>query len=409
MTAGVAQDRPVSARIASANAAIDVGGGVVAAIPHRAAESRGCGTPIVALPRSIVAVPPSIVAVPPFADAAARSVRNNSKFTTPQKDYKPKFDFETTENLHRRGESGRVASADAPTHLFTEEHRVMSTYPTSPRSAFMEWCKGHQHVFSSHAEEIGLTTEEATAFSNATTLGDSRMQAQEEAQQLSKVATQQVQDALDDLNKQAAKVVRNIRAYAESSDDPNAVYAIAQIPPRSDPTPAPPPGQPTHLTVTLDATLGTVTLDWKADNPTGTTGTAYLIRRRLPGESNFTIIGICGKKSFIDNTLMAGPDSVEYIVQGQRGDVSGPVSPLFNRPLRQHCRRQPNGQGQRRSGQFYGVERRDSPRRTETAVARCRACKPAESSRGLGREVRNSPSSLQRLAALGADAAYVAG
>ena len=36
-----------------------------------------------------------------------------------------------------------------------------------------------------------------------------------------------------------------------------------------------------------------------------------------------------GKKSFVDDTLVAGPDSVQYTVQGQRANLSGPVSPIF--------------------------------------------------------------------------------
>jgi hypothetical protein len=38
---------------------------------------------------------------------------------------------------------------------------------------------------------------------------------------------------------------------------------------------------------------------------------------------------VSGKKEFIDDTLIAGPDSVQYTVQGQRADSSGPLSPIF--------------------------------------------------------------------------------
>ncbi|GMU84513.1 MAG: hypothetical protein AMXMBFR47_43820 [Planctomycetota bacterium] len=83
------------------------------------------------------------------------------------------------------------------------------------------------------------------------------------------------------------------------------------------------------MTVTLDASGGNITLRWKAANPTGTSGTSYIIRRRLPGESEFSFIGVFGKKEFIDDSLIAGPDSVQYTVQGQRADSSGPLSPIF--------------------------------------------------------------------------------
>ena len=36
-----------------------------------------------------------------------------------------------------------------------------------------------------------------------------------------------------------------------------------------------------------------------------------------------------GGESRVDDTLIAGPDSVQYTVQGQRADSSGPVSEIF--------------------------------------------------------------------------------
>ena len=72
-----------------------------------------------------------------------------------------------------------------------------------------------------------------------------------------------------------------------------------------------------------------LTLRWKASNPAGTSGTSYIIRRKLPSETQFQFIGVSGKKEFVDDTLIAGPDSVQYTVQGQRADSSGPLSPIF--------------------------------------------------------------------------------
>jgi hypothetical protein len=76
-------------------------------------------------------------------------------------------------------------------------------------------------------------------------------------------------------------------------------------------------------------TSGNLTLRWTAANPAGTSGTSYIIRRRLPSESEFSFIGVSGRKEFVDDSLIAGPDSVLYTVQGQRADSSGPLSPIF--------------------------------------------------------------------------------
>jgi len=205
----------------------------------------------------------------------------------------------------------------------------MSTYPTSPRSAFLEWCEAHKETFISNATAIGLTAAQATAFADDTDAASGANLSQSKAKDALMVATQTVDAALATLRTRAGDTVRTIRAFAEQSSDPLEVYNTAEISAPKPATPAPPPAQPTNLTVTLDPTEGTVTLRWKAANPTGTSGTAYIIKRKLPGESSFNFIGVSGTKEFVDTTLAAGPDWVQYTVQGQRANVSGPVSPVF--------------------------------------------------------------------------------
>lgn len=205
----------------------------------------------------------------------------------------------------------------------------MGAYPTSPRAAFLEWCQAHTSVFTANATQIGLTAGQATAFTNATTAAAAALLAQEQARQAALVATQAAADAFGTLRGSAGDTVRLIRAFAETQAKPSVVYNLAQIPPPAPPSPAPPPAQPTDLTVTLNASDGALLLRWKAANPAGTSGTSYIVRRRLPAESEFSFIGVSGKKEFIDDTLIAGPDSVQYTVQGQRADSSGPLSPIF--------------------------------------------------------------------------------
>ena len=205
----------------------------------------------------------------------------------------------------------------------------MSTYPTSPRSAFLEWCQAHDDVFVANAAAIGLTPAQASAFAGDTDKAVSANLAQEKAKQAALVATQVIDGCIDTLKTTAGDTIRTIRAFAEQSADPLNVYNIAQIPPPATPTPAPPPAQPSDLTVLLNPSMGTLTLRWKATNPAGTSGTSYIIRRKLPTETAFQFVGVSGKKEFVDGTFLAGPDSVQYTVQGQRSDSSGPVSEIF--------------------------------------------------------------------------------
>ena len=205
----------------------------------------------------------------------------------------------------------------------------MATYPQTPRAAFMAWCAQHGPIFTANAAAIGLTPAQATAFNTLLTAAQTKVTTQENARSAFRNATLEVDAAVDALKAGAADTVRLIRAFAEVQTKPLTVYTTADIPPPATPTPMPPPGQPTNLTVTLTPVDGALLLRWKCVNPQGAAGTAYIVRRRLTGASEWTFIGVSGKKEFVDNTLVAGPDSVQYTVQGQRSDQSGPVSEIF--------------------------------------------------------------------------------
>ena len=205
----------------------------------------------------------------------------------------------------------------------------MPTYPTSPRSALLEWCRVHDPIFFDHCSEIGIGKDQAVIFRGAVASAAAALLAQEQARQAALVATQEVERAFAALTAQAGDAVRSIRAFAGTNTDPAKVYSIAEVPPPATPSPVPPPARPSRLTVRLDATTGSLTLRWKATNPTNARGTTYIIRRKLPGEADFSFIGVAGKKWFVDETLTAGRQSVQYTVQGQRANLSGPVSPVF--------------------------------------------------------------------------------
>lgn len=230
----------------------------------------------------------------------------------------------------------------------------MATYSVTPRPAFLEWCQVHAPVFVEQAAEIGLGAGQAGEFNAAAELAAAALLEQEQARQAALVATQRVEQAFAALAARAGDAVRSIRAFAGTAADANRVYALAQVPPPAAPSPVPPPGRPNRLTVALDATTGSLTLRWKANHPASARGTSYIIRRRILDEtgrtregipegvgarrdsrtsssrtSEFTFIGVSGKKTFTDETLPAGIDSVQYTVQGQRSNLSGPVSPIF--------------------------------------------------------------------------------
>jgi hypothetical protein len=184
-------------------------------------------------------------------------------------------------------------------------------------------------VFNADPEAIGLSPGQAADFASLAVDAAAALLAQDKAQQAALVATQKVRQAFAALQAGAGDAVRSIRAYAELTTSPNSVYATAQIAPPADATPTPPPAQPRRLRVTLEAATGALELSWKARSPRRTGGTAYIIRRRLPGETAFGFLGVTGVKTFVDETVPAGVEQVQYTVQGQRGAKAGAVSEVL--------------------------------------------------------------------------------
>ncbi|MBX3394666.1 MAG: hypothetical protein KF841_04815 [Phycisphaerae bacterium] len=205
----------------------------------------------------------------------------------------------------------------------------MSTFPTGKRSDFLLWAQAHAPVWEAHAGDIGLTPARAAAFGIAVVKLADAERALEEARQAYLAAAAKAQGACRAATREASEAVQLIRAHGGAAKNPLHVYNLAQIAPPRKRSPAPPPAQPARLAATLDASAGSLTLTWKCSNPAGTSGTNYAVRRRLPGETGFTILGIAGKKTFVDDTLPAGVECVEYTVQGQRADRRGAASPIL--------------------------------------------------------------------------------
>ncbi|HYE60707.1 MAG TPA: fibronectin type III domain-containing protein [Phycisphaerales bacterium] len=201
--------------------------------------------------------------------------------------------------------------------------------PRSPRPAVQAWGRAHAPIFVGQAEQLGLPEEQAALYKAAVDELDAAVRAQEAARNVYRTATTNAEKALARLLAVQGDTVRIIRAYAESTDNPQAVYSAGQLPPIATPTKMAEPAQPRSVTASLVATSGAIELRWKAKNPEGSSGTSYIVRRRLPGEAAFTIVGITGKKRYTDSTLPAGHGRMEYTIQGQRSDLSGPVSALM--------------------------------------------------------------------------------
>jgi hypothetical protein len=205
----------------------------------------------------------------------------------------------------------------------------------SKRSEQVTFCESHLPVWNAAPPAaIGLTAPQIAALNAKTVAARQALSALAAARQASKAATLAFYTACAAMRDEAADLVKFIKAYAESQPNPLEVYVLAEIDPPAPPTPLPAPGKPKDFLVALENS-GAITLSWAADNAAASSGAFYTVRRKLPGQSKFMVLGGTGGSTlenrrmfFTDATIPASAagEGVVYEVQGQRGTTMGTPS-----------------------------------------------------------------------------------
>jgi thymidine phosphorylase len=93
-----------------------------------------------------------------------------------------------------------------------------------------------------------LTSAQVQAFSSLTTAARKAYDAAQTAKQAYRAAITNQDQAIAAAVANAADLVRFIKSFAENTNNPDAVYALAQIPAPAERTPAPLPGKPENVT-----------------------------------------------------------------------------------------------------------------------------------------------------------------
>ncbi|XVJ58673.1 MAG: fibronectin type III domain-containing protein [Tepidisphaera sp.] len=198
----------------------------------------------------------------------------------------------------------------------------------------IEFCEAHNPVWSAAPAAVGLNALQCTALTTATANARKAFNDAQVARQASKAFTTTLNSSAGIMRGQVADLIRQIKAFAELQANPSVVYAAAQIPAPTPPTPLPAPGKPANFSVTLEPD-GSVTLSWDAVNAAASSGTFFTVSRKLPGTAGF--VGIGGapgitsesrRAFFTDSTVpaSAAASGAQYIVQGFRGTRSGEPS-----------------------------------------------------------------------------------
>lgn len=194
---------------------------------------------------------------------------------------------------------------------------------------WLNFGESHDAVWTANAVGIGITAIQAGSYTTKVAAARAKYDAMIVARNAAKTATQQWYDAAIEMRDNGAMLLGIIKGFADTQADPNAVYALAQIPPQGSRTPAGPPTDCTNLTLEL-TNQGNVQLDW-----TGTLrqGQFFSVWRKLAGQSVFTQIGSVAKKAFLDDQVPQGTQYAQYQVRAHRGSLVSqgcePVTILF--------------------------------------------------------------------------------
>ncbi len=187
----------------------------------------------------------------------------------------------------------------------------------------IDFYESHTTVWAAALATIGLTAPTVAALTNATTNARKAYGDHLAAQQAAKAATLAYYDKVRLMHNApgfGADMIQTIKTFAQTTNNPN-VYVLAQIPAPSVGGVTPPPGTPLDFTVGL-LQNGALELKWKCNNPTGTAGTIYEVKRQIGGGA-FTFIGATGIKTFTDDTIPAGSSPCTYQVTAVRSTARG--------------------------------------------------------------------------------------
>ncbi len=202
----------------------------------------------------------------------------------------------------------------------------------------IEFCEQHLPAWTAApATAIGLTAAQLTTLGTLTTAARASYNAALAARQASKAATNGMHEQVELMREFASDLVRVIKGFADLQTVPGNVYTLAQIPQPLPPEPTPAPGKPRDFLVNIEPG-GALTLTWAGEFSAASSGTFYNVYRKLPGMSEFVMIGGAPgstteqrRMKFTDSTVpsTAAAAGSSYIIQGQRGTTLGLASDIL--------------------------------------------------------------------------------
>ncbi len=195
----------------------------------------------------------------------------------------------------------------------------MPNIPSQPKLDQIVWFETHVPLWAATPTAFGTTAAQVTAVDNATKAARNAYNAAQAAKQAAKNATTAQDTQVASMLIIGRDTVNVMKAFIENSNNA-ALWGQAGLEPNAAPGTAPDPVAPSTLVATLDS-QGNVIVKWKASQPQGVSGVIYSVRRSIDGGA-FVLLDSVGGKTFIDETVPVGTQSVSYAIKSKRGSQS---------------------------------------------------------------------------------------
>ncbi len=184
----------------------------------------------------------------------------------------------------------------------------------------LEWIEARITQWVANASQIGITSIQANNLKDLVGQASSAFTTAEFARAEAKNATRKYYDAVSDMSGPTRDLIATIKAFAETTDNPN-VYALSSIDPPAPPTPVAAPTVPFDVSGSVSPT-GNATITWDADRSGASSGIFFMVERKRGNEATFSIIGGTAEKAFLDVDPRFATGTVQYRVKAQRGGLS---------------------------------------------------------------------------------------